>query len=113
MSTKAVNQFLQKVTEEPQLQQEFAKALEAGNNLQAASNLAIKHGYQFTSDELQAEIHNRQSEFQQRQNAGELNEEELEAVAGGFCTPALIGTLIGPVVGGITKVATHIAKENS
>ncbi|BBD63706.1 hypothetical protein NIES4072_26380 [Nostoc commune NIES-4072] len=113
MTTEAVNQFLQKVTEEPQLQQEFAKALEAGNDLQAATNLAAKHGYQFTPDELQAEIQNRQSEFQQRQNAGELNEEELEAVAGGFCTPALIGTLIGPVVGGATKVATHIAEQNS
>lgn len=112
MNREAVNQFLQKVTEEPQLQQEFAKALEAGNDLQAATDLAAKHGYQFTPDELQAEVQNRQSEFQQRQDAGELNEEELEAVAGGLCTP-LIGTLIVPVVGGATKVATHIAEQNS
>ncbi|BBD63707.1 hypothetical protein NIES4072_26370 [Nostoc commune NIES-4072] len=102
MSTQAVNQFLQKVTEEPQLQQEFAKALEAGNNLQAATNLAAKHGYQFTPDELQAEIQNRQSEFQQRQDAGQLNEEELEAVAGGLCTP-VIG-IVGATIGGANLV---------
>ena len=105
MSTEAVNQFLQKVTEEPQLQQEFAKALEAGNDLQAATDLAAKHGYQITPDELQSEIHNRQSEFQQRQNAGELNEEELEAVAGGFCTPITIG-----VVGAGVGIANFVTK---
>ena len=99
MNPEAVNQFLQKVTEEPQLQQEFAKTLEAGNDLQAATDLAAKHGYQFTPDELRAEIHNRQSEFQQRQNAGELNEEELEAVAGGLCLNDIINkvtSIFGP-----------------
>ncbi|MBR8834883.1 MAG: Nif11-like leader peptide family natural product precursor [Stigonema ocellatum SAG 48.90 = DSM 106950] len=89
MSTEAVNQFLQKVTEDPQLQEELAKALEADNDRQAATDWAAKQGYQFTPDELWGEIQNRQSEFQQRQDAGELNEEELEAVAGG-ATPAVV-----------------------
>ncbi len=89
MSTQAANQFLQKVTEDPQLQEELAKALEAENDRQAATDLAAKHGYEFTPDELWAEIQNRQSEFQPGQDAGELNEEELEAVAGGACTPTV------------------------
>ena len=83
MSTQAVNEFLQKVTEDPQLQEELAKALEAENDRQAATDLAAKHGYQFTADELWAEIQHRQSELGQSQDSGELNEEELEAVAGG------------------------------
>jgi predicted ribosomally synthesized peptide with nif11-like leader len=91
MSTEAVNEFLQKVTEDPQLQEELAKALEAENDRQAVTDLAVKHGYQFTPEELWAEIQNRQSEFEQKQDAGELNEEELEAVAGGVCTPIIAG----------------------
>ncbi|MBR8834885.1 MAG: Nif11-like leader peptide family natural product precursor [Stigonema ocellatum SAG 48.90 = DSM 106950] len=89
MSTQAVNQFLQKVTEDPQLQEELAKAMEAENDRQAATDLAVKHGYQFTPDELWAEIQNRPSEFPQSPDSGELNEEELEAVAGGFLIPFL------------------------
>ena len=98
MSTQAVNQFLQKVSEDPQLQEELAKILESENNeREAATDLAAKHGYQFTPDELWAEIQNRQSEFQATQEAGELNEEELEAVAGGLCTPAAIGAITGKI----------------
>lgn len=99
MNTEAVNQFLQKITEEPQLQQEFAKALEVGNDLQAATDLAAKHGYQFTPDELRTEIQNRQRDFQQRQAAGEINEEELEAVAGGACSPLLGAAAAGGAAG--------------
>jgi predicted ribosomally synthesized peptide with nif11-like leader len=83
MSIEAVNQFLQKVTEDQQLQEELAKALESENDRQAATDLAAKYGYEFTPDELWAEVQNRQSEFQQKQQAGELSDEELEAVAGG------------------------------
>lgn len=97
MSTQAVNQFLQKVTEDPQLQEELAKALEAENDRQAATDLAIKHGYQFTPDELWAEIQNRQSEFGQNQDSGELSEEELEAVAGG-ATPGALALSVTVVV---------------
>ncbi|WDD36984.1 Nif11-like leader peptide family natural product precursor (plasmid) [Nostoc sp. UHCC 0926] len=112
MSTQAVNQFLQKVTEDAQLQQKFAKALEAGNDIQATTDLAVKHGYQFTPDELRVEIQNRQNEFQRRQDAGELNEEELEAAAGGTATPytAVIGGVIGAagaITGGIITATVN------
>lgn len=95
MSLEVVNQFLQKVTEDEQLQGELAKALEAENDREAATNLAAKYGYDFTPDELWTEIQNRQSEFQQKQAAEELSEEELEAVAGGFCSPAIVTATIG------------------
>jgi predicted ribosomally synthesized peptide with nif11-like leader len=106
MSAEAVNQFLQKVAEDPQLQEELAQALEADNDRQAAADLATKHGYQFTPDELWAEIQNRQSEFQQ--STDELSEDELEAVAGGACTP-IIGAGIG-AVGSITAGVIKKAK---
>ncbi len=107
MSIEAVNKFLQKVTEDQQLQEELAKALESENDRQAATDLAAKHGYEFTPDELWAEIQNRQSEFQQKQAAEELSEEELETVAGGFCaflTPAAIGA-VGAIGGGAASNA--------
>ena len=84
MSIEAVNQFLQKVTEDEKLQEELAQALESEDNDRAAAvELGVKYGYEFTPDEIGQEIQNRQSEFQVRQEAGELNDEELEAVAGG------------------------------
>ena len=86
MSIETVNQFLQKVTEDQKLQEELTQALEADND-QAATQLSAKYGYEFTPDELWQEIENLESEFQRRQEAGELNEEELEAVAGGIRRP--------------------------
>ena len=79
MSIEAVNQFLQKVSEDNSLQEEF-KALDLENDCQAATDLGAKHGYMFTPDELRTEIKNR---LQQKQSSGEISEEELEAVAGG------------------------------
>ena len=83
MSIKSVNQFLSKVTEDQELQAELAAAMEAENDRQAATELGAKHGFQFTPEELGSEIANRQSEFQTKQSANELSEQELEAVAGG------------------------------
>ncbi len=101
MTIEAVNQFLTKVGEDQQLQAELAQAMEAENDCQAATELAAKHGYNFTPDELSLEIQNRQSEFQSMQNSNELSEEELEAVAGGACTPI--------AVAGIGAAGTTIA----
>jgi predicted ribosomally synthesized peptide with nif11-like leader len=95
MSIQAVNQFLTKVGEDQQLQAELAQAMEAENDRQAATELGAKHGYEFTPEELASEVENRQSEFQSRQSANELSEEELEAVAGGFCTPAIAVATVG------------------
>ncbi|MGL5804335.1 MAG: Nif11-like leader peptide family natural product precursor [Xenococcaceae cyanobacterium] len=76
MSIEAVNQFLQKVSEDTSLQSKLAQILNSENACQEATNLGSKHGYMFTPDEIETEIQN-------YQNSEELNEEELEAVAGG------------------------------
>lgn len=107
MSAQAVNQFLQKVTEDSQLQQELTHALEGENNQQAVINLAAKYGYQFTPEEFGTEIQQQQSEFQRKQDAGELNEEELETVAGGFCTPLAFGA-----IGAGASVANFLHNKN-
>ena len=56
------------------------------------TELANSKGYDFSSDELWAEIQKRQAEFERKQAAGELSDEELEAVAGGK-TPLIFITI--------------------
>jgi predicted ribosomally synthesized peptide with nif11-like leader len=90
MSVEAVNQFLVRVSEDEKLQQDLANILEAeGNDREAVTELGATYGYQFTPEELWAEIQNRQSEFLPSQQAGELSDEELEAVAGGWKKPPI------------------------
>ena len=83
MSTEAVNQFLQKVGEDRELQQELTQALSSENQQQAATELANKNGYECSADELWTELENIQSEFQAKLDSGEITEEQLEAIAGG------------------------------
>lgn len=83
MTTASVQDFLSKVSEDTALQSELAQALESENDAEAVTTLARSKGYEFSVDELQAEIQNRQAEITKRQESGELSEDELEAVAGG------------------------------
>jgi predicted ribosomally synthesized peptide with nif11-like leader len=92
MSDTKVEEFLKKVEEDQALQSELAKALEAGNEREAVTALANSKGYDFSSDELWAGIQKRQAEFSQHEAAGELSDEELEAVAGGD-----LGAVVGTV----------------
>ena len=90
MSDTKVEEFLKKVEEDQALQAELAKALEADNDQgEAVTALANSKGYDFSSDELWAGIQKRQAEFSQHEAAGELSDEELEAVAGGGITPTI------------------------
>ena len=106
MSIKSVNQFLNKVTEDQELQAELAAAMEAENDRQAATELGAKHGFQFTPEELGSEIANRQSEFQTKQSANELSEQELEAVAGG----SVIATVATVAASAAVDIALDQAK---
>jgi predicted ribosomally synthesized peptide with nif11-like leader len=92
MSDTKVEEFLKKVEEDQALQAELAKALEAGNEREAVTALANSKGYDFSSDELWAGIQKRQAEFSQHEAAGELSDEELEAVAGGD-----VGDVVGTI----------------
>ena len=106
MSIKSVKQFLSKVTEDQELQAELAAAMEAENDRQAATELGAKHGFQFTPEELGSEIANRQSEFQTKQSANELSEQELEAVAGG----SVIATVATVAASAAVDIALDQAK---
>ena len=116
MSSQAVNLFLQKVVEDEQLQQELAQILESqDNDREAAAALAAKHGYQFSPDELWQELQNRQSEFEAMKNRGELNDSDLEAVAGGGTglkqtTPAIASAASGVVSGVLNGVINSNAR---
>jgi predicted ribosomally synthesized peptide with nif11-like leader len=91
MSVNKVEEFLNQIAEDEALQADLAKALEAENDRAAVTELANSKGYDFSSEELWAEIQKRQAEFEQKQTAGELSDEELEAIAGGI-SPTFIFT---------------------
>ena len=84
MSNLKVQEFLNKIGEDSSLQTELSHALEAANDRQAVTDLAKSKGYEFSSDELWAEVQKRQSEFGSKKPDGQLSDEELESVAGGF-----------------------------
>ena len=96
MSAVAVQEFLEKVNTDESLAQELVKALESENDRESVTELAVSKGYDISSEELWAEVKKRQDEFSQRQDAGELSDEELEAVAGG-ATPisVIVATQVG------------------
>jgi predicted ribosomally synthesized peptide with nif11-like leader len=83
MSNPKVHEFLNKIGEDTSLQAELSHALESDNDRQAVTDLAKSKGYEFSSDELWAEVQKRQAEFSTKQTSEELSEEDLEAVAGG------------------------------
>ncbi|MDB9524600.1 Nif11-like leader peptide family natural product precursor [Oscillatoria sp. CS-180] len=106
MSATAVQEFLSKVAEDPALQNDLAKALEAENDRQAVADLAKSKGYDFSPEELTAEIERRQQEFVRRQEAGELSDDELEAVAGG---EAIITAIFVAATAGTLATVTTIS----
>ena len=85
MTIEAVNQFLTKVNEDKNLQAEVSQAVESENKTQAVASLAAKHGYEFTPEELGSQV----EQVMEAQKESELSEAELEAVAGGACTPTV------------------------
>ena len=97
MAITSVQDFLTKVGQDEALQTELAKALEAGNERQAVTELAQSKGYEFSPEELMAEVEKRQAAAQEA--AGELSDQALEEVAGG-ATPGLI-----PIISAAAGVA--------
>ena len=91
--SKNVEDFLNQVGEDATLQAELGQALESENDREAVAALANSKGYEFSSDELWAEIQKRQAELAQSQATGELSDAELEAVAGGIATPVVIASI--------------------
>ncbi|WP_324281884.1 Nif11-like leader peptide family natural product precursor [Cyanobacterium aponinum UTEX 3222] len=84
MSQEAVIDFFEAVSQNEQLQERLMNIIESSeNDREDVATFASESGYEITADELWAEIQKRQADFSQRQEAGELSDEELEAVAGG------------------------------
>lgn len=100
--SNTVQEFLAQVEEDQALQTQLAQALESGNDREAVTALAKSKGYEFSSDELWAEIQKRQAEFTTKEAAGELSDEELEAVAGGTAGAILSAIRVTIVVSGLT-----------
>lgn len=112
MSTAAVSEFLEKVGGDQALQADLVKAMQAPNDREAVTQLANDKGFEFTSEELWAEVQQRQQEFESRQTAGELSDEELEAVAGG-ATPTFIFVTIGISVGSAASVTVAAGTQTT
>ncbi|AFZ42435.1 hypothetical protein PCC7418_0197 [Halothece sp. PCC 7418] len=92
MSDRPVKKFLDKLNFDSALQEEATKALETTTSTEeqaiAMTELAASKGYEFTKEELRVEVENRQLEREKRKANGELSDQELEAVAGGFYYPS-------------------------
>ncbi|MBE7383672.1 MAG: Nif11-like leader peptide family natural product precursor [Leptolyngbya sp. SIO1E4] len=111
MSTTAVQEFLTKLGEDQTLQAELNQAMEAENDREAVTTLAKSKGYDFSTDELWTEIQARQAEMAKRQEAGELSDEELEAVAGGELIVAGFITLGATTVGAIGGTVSYLTTK--
>ena len=93
MSIEVVAEFTNKLAENESLQQELQSAIEGKEGLdasQAVSELGAKHGYEFTAEEAET-----LRQLVLANQSGELNEEQLEAVAGGGKLGAAIGSWVG------------------
>jgi predicted ribosomally synthesized peptide with nif11-like leader len=112
MEITKVEAFLNQIEADEALQAELVQALEAENDREAVTELANSKGYDFSSDELWAEVQKRQAEFERKQAAGELSDEELEAIAGGG-TPAVAVTVAVKVTVKVTVAVTVAAAKNA
>jgi predicted ribosomally synthesized peptide with nif11-like leader len=103
MSAIAVQEFLDNIQTDESLAQELIKALESDNDREAVAALATSKGYEVSSEELWAEVKKRQEELNERQGAGELSDEELEAVAGGeFIVGSIVISILTGAAAGYT-----------
>ena len=90
MSVEALKEFGKKVVEDEGLK---AKAKEVGmENVEGMAKLAQDNGFDVTAEDFQAAAN-------QAQSSGELSEDDLEKVAGGFVTASLAVAAVGAAAG--------------
>lgn len=110
MSVEAAVAFLDSVPQNEELQKKLVEILESAEDDRAeAAKLANDNGYDITPDELWAEVQKRQNEAKERQEAGELTDEELEAVAGG---EFVVASAIFALTTAVAKLGYTAAKES-
>lgn len=101
MSSATMNQFFQDLAQDATMQQQFQEATDRESLVNKVVELGKEKGYSFTPSEADEWLESAAGYMQSQSGAnGELNEEELEAVAGGF-TPLIVPGLT-MVAGGIT-----------
>ena len=90
MSVETVNQFYQEVMQEPALLEKFQSAPDQESLANLAVEVGQQKGYSFTVDEVEQALaaQNAASE------TGELSDEQLEAVAGGWWTDDQVRTIL-------------------
>ncbi|NJK66416.1 MAG: Nif11-like leader peptide family natural product precursor [Microcoleus sp. CSU_2_2] len=79
MSVKSVNQFYQEVMQEPALLEQFQSAPDRESLVNLAVEVGQQNGYSFTIDEVKQALAAQSA----ANEAGELSDQQLEAVAGG------------------------------
>jgi predicted ribosomally synthesized peptide with nif11-like leader len=79
MSFESVNQFYQEVMQEPALLEQFQSAPDQESLANMAVEMGQQNGYSFTIDEVKQALAAQSAASE----AGELSDEQLEAVAGG------------------------------
>ncbi|MGB6299678.1 MAG: Nif11-like leader peptide family RiPP precursor [Rivularia sp. (in: cyanobacteria)] len=98
MTITAAKTFLEKVEQDQALLDELTQALQAEQNPQAVMQLASEKGYDFSLEELQAEINKYQA---QQTESEELSDEDLETVAGGFTWAQTGLSFLGGILSGL------------
>ncbi len=98
MTITAAKTFLEKLGKDQVLQSELTQALQAEQNPQAVMQLASEKGYDFSLEELQAEINKYQA---QQTESEELSDEDLETVAGGFTWAQTGLSFLGGILSGL------------
>lgn len=107
MATTAVQEFLDKVGQDQALQAELGQAMEAENDREAVTELGKSKGYNFSPEELWAEVQKRQAESQKTIQAGELSDAELEEVAGGATPTTVALTIVS--AGGVASASAGLS----
>lgn len=96
----SINQFYQEVMQDAALQQQFQAAHDRESLVNLSVELGQQKGYNFTSNEAEEWLKSAAAQLPSESGTqGELNEEELEAVAGGATPTFIIGGIISWATG--------------
>ena len=114
MSFESLNQFFQEISQDPSQQQQLVQSAIDGESLvNKVVELGKEKGYDFTQAEAQDWIEAASAQMESQPNTErELNDEELESVAGGWTPFAPIALLFTTVLArGAIKVGGETIKN--
>jgi Nif11 domain len=112
MTLKAVNDFFETANDNSNILHELAKAMSSECFGQVVAEIGAKYGYEFTANELMQQINMCQNN---PTNIDELNEEDLEGIAGGIGGNSIYGNTMAslrnvlPIISKLYSTDTHIS----